>query len=78
MAASADGTWLAAQAPSIPIWDVPERKQLFSLPREPSLPNCLAWGNNRELLAVGSLDGGLVVWNIPALRAPLAQLGLDW
>jgi WD40 repeat protein len=78
MSVSADGTWLAVQAPSIPIWDVPERRLLFSLPREPSMPNYLAWGRNRDLLAVGSLDGGLVVWNIPALRVPLARLGLDW
>jgi WD40 repeat protein len=75
---SPDGRWLAIQAPSIPVWDVAARKQLFSLPIERTEPHCLAWSRNNEMLAVGSNDGGLVVWNIPALRAQLARLGLDW
>jgi hypothetical protein len=42
------------------------------------MPRALAWSSNSELLAIGSADGGLVVWNLPVLRAQLAQIGLDW
>jgi WD40 repeat protein len=75
---SSDGTWLAIQAPSIPVWDLGAKEQLFSLPYERTEPLCLAWSRNREMLAVGTHDGGVVVWNIPALRAQLSHLGLDW
>jgi WD40 repeat protein len=75
---SPDGKWLAIQAPSIPVWDVDAKKQLFTLPVERTEPHCLAWSRNCEMLAVGSNDGGLAVWSIPALRAQLARLGLDW
>ena len=42
------------------------------------MPTTLTWGAGHDLLAVGSRDGGLVVWNMPALRKQLARYGLDW
>ena len=38
----------------------------------------LAWSPNRSYLAVGSADGGLALWDLPAVRSKLARLGLDW
>jgi WD40 repeat protein len=39
---------------------------------------CLAWSPNGEQLAAGTADGGLVVWNLPRVRAQLAAIGLGW
>jgi WD40 repeat protein len=51
---------------------------LVALPRENSPVIALAWSPNRSYLAVGSADGGLALWDMPAVRSQLAGLGLDW
>jgi tetratricopeptide (TPR) repeat protein len=33
---------------------------------------------DNQLLAFGSADGGLSIWNVPKIRAQLAQIGLAW
>ncbi len=38
----------------------------------------LAWDPGGRRLALGLADGGLVIWNLPEVRAHLARLGLDW
>jgi WD40 repeat protein len=38
----------------------------------------LAWSPNRELLAVGSSDGGLFIWNLPKINRELSRIGLGW
>ena len=73
-----DGSLLAVDGPSVTIWDMKNRSLLLSLPQEQSIPRCLAWSPDRTQLAVGSSDGGLVVWNLPAIRKQLGSLGLDW
>jgi WD40 repeat protein len=77
-ALSGDGALLAADGPSVTVWDVDRRERLLALPQEQSIPRCLAWGPGGELLAVGSGDGGLVVWSLPAVRERLGTIGLDW
>jgi serine/threonine protein kinase/WD40 repeat protein len=77
-ALSGDGTLAAFQAPSIPIWDVEQRTMLFAVPTANTLPTTLAWGANRDMLAIGSRDGEVVVWHIPVLREQLRKIGLDW
>jgi hypothetical protein len=32
----------------------------------------------KEYLAVGTAEGGLVLWNLPAMRSQLAEIGLGW
>jgi WD40 repeat protein len=74
-----DGAWLASSGNrGITIWDTESHKLLLALPEERSTVVALAWSPNRELLAVGSADGGPVIWNIPRVRAQLRELELDW
>jgi WD40 repeat protein len=73
-----DGRWLAVQTPGVSIWDAETGQVLLTLPREQSLPGLLAWSRDRTRLGIGLIDGGLVVWNVPAVRRELARLGLDW
>jgi WD40 repeat protein/serine/threonine protein kinase len=79
MALSPDGTWLASshgrfftvrnQASSIP---------LIKLPEEQAVVYSFAWSPNRELLAVGSSDGGLAIWNLVKMKGQLDEIGLGW
>jgi WD40 repeat protein len=78
IALSADGAWLAQSGSSVRIWDLDKRELLLVLPEERSQPWCLAWSPDRKQLAVASSDGSLTIWNIPKIRALLAEIGLDW
>jgi WD40 repeat protein len=79
VALSSDGCWFAAQAErAVTVWDSQTRQPLFTSPEERTMPWSLAWNPSRNLLAVGTSDGGLVLWNIPMVRRQLADLGLDW
>jgi WD40 repeat protein/tRNA A-37 threonylcarbamoyl transferase component Bud32 len=77
-ALSGDSTLAAFQAPSVPIWDVERQTMLFAVPTAQTLPTTLTWGANRDMLAIGSRDGEVVVWHIPILREQLRKIGLDW
>jgi WD40 repeat protein len=79
VALSADDGWLATQGTrGITVWDMRRRELLLALPEEHDVIFGLAWSPNRELLAVSFSDGTLVIWNIPCVRARLAEIGLDW
>jgi WD40 repeat protein len=79
VALSSDGSWFAASwGRAVTVWDTQTRQPLFTLPEERSMPWSLAWNPTRDLLAVGTSDGGLALWNIPEVRTQLARLGLDW
>jgi WD40 repeat protein/serine/threonine protein kinase len=81
-ALSADGVWFAVDSGrSVTVWDMVSRKLLLELPEERGTSGTvwsLAWSPDRARLAVGSSDGGLVIWNIPKIREQLAAIGLDW
>jgi WD40 repeat protein len=79
VALSSDGSWFAAsRGRNVTVWDTQTRQLLFALPEERSMPWSLAWDPSRDLLAVGTADGGLVLWSIPEVRRQLAELNLDW
>jgi WD40 repeat protein/serine/threonine protein kinase len=81
LALSADGRHLATHAggnSSAVVWDAEQRRRLLALPAEPGIVWSLAWSPRGDMLAVGTSDGGLVLWNLPRVRAQLAQMGLDW
>jgi serine/threonine protein kinase/WD40 repeat protein len=78
LALSPDGEWLAQQGRAVRLWDLAARTHLLDLPEDRSLPWSFAWSHDRRLLAVGSADGGVVVWDLHKLRSELARLGLDW
>jgi WD40 repeat protein len=71
------GTELALSR-TITVWDTDAKKLLLALPDEQSQALAMAWSPNRKLLAIGSMDGGIGIWNIPQVRAQLAEIGLDW
>jgi WD40 repeat protein/serine/threonine protein kinase len=75
---SADGAWLAQGGPAVRVWDLQTRELLFALPEERSLPWSFAWSPDRQLLAVGSSDGALALWDVQRLHSELAELGLAW
>jgi WD40 repeat protein len=77
-ALSPDGAWYAVANRAISLWDAQTGRLLLALPRENSQVIALAWSPNRSYLAVGSADGGLALWDLPAVRSQLAGLGLDW
>jgi WD40 repeat protein len=77
-AVSRDGAWSARGGRTITLWDVDSGRQLLALPEEQSRVYALAWSPDRRRLAVGTADGGVALWSIPAIRAELARLGLDW
>ena len=58
--------------------DMTSNKLLLALPEEPSTVWSLAWSRDRELPAVGSADGGPVIWDVGNSRARLRDLDLDW
>jgi WD40 repeat protein/tRNA A-37 threonylcarbamoyl transferase component Bud32 len=78
MALSPDGSYLAQEGPRVRLWDLEHRKLLLILPDERSLPWSFAWSPNNERLAVGSSDGGLVIWDLPTIRSQLGKIGLSW
>jgi WD40 repeat protein len=79
VALSADDAWLATQGTrGVTVWDMRRRELLLALPEEHDISWGLAWSPNRELLAASFSDGTLVIWNIPRVRALLAEIGLDW
>jgi WD40 repeat protein len=77
-ALSPDGAWWARGRRTITLWDVVSGRRLLALPEEQSGVYALAWSPDGARLAVGTADGGLAVWSLPAIRVELARLGLDW
>jgi WD40 repeat protein len=60
------------------VWDAQSWRLVLVLPEEQHTVYCLAWSPGGEQLAAGTADGGLVVWNLPRVRAQLAAIGLGW
>ena len=77
IALSKGDNWLAVSGETT-VWDMHQRKLLLALPAEHGINWGLTWSPIRELLAAGFSDGSLVIWNIPRIRAGLAEIGLDW
>ncbi len=80
LAVSSRSAWLAADAlpMQISIWDLSSRQPFFVFREEPSAVNVTTWDAKGRLLAVGSKDGSLAIWNLPALQKELAGIDLDW
>src|SRR5262249_27293456 len=62
---SADGAWCAVGGRTVTVWDMAARKLLVALPDERGAIWSVGWSPNRDLLAVGTSAGDLVVWNLP-------------
>jgi WD40 repeat protein/serine/threonine protein kinase len=75
---TADGAWYAVADQTVTIWDMAAKKLLAALLLERSSAASIAWSPNRELLAVGTSDGGLEIWNLPKINAKLTEIGLGW
>jgi WD40 repeat protein len=77
-ALTADGKYLAVGNKFVTIWDTAQQTLLLLFPAERSPVWSLAWSPDGNELAIGSSDGSVAIWNIPRIRAQLAQIGLDW
>ncbi len=78
---SPDGRWLATQTPSktaVDLWDLRRGQQLLTLPERASEVWAIDWSHDGNRLAVGRSDGEIEVWDLPTVRAQLAELKLDW
>jgi WD40 repeat protein/serine/threonine protein kinase len=79
IALTPDGAWLASAGNrSVMIWDAAGQKLLLTLPEEHSSVSAVAWNPDGTRLAIGLNSGGLVIWDIPQIRAQLRMLDLDW
>jgi WD40 repeat protein len=78
LAPSRDGSRLAVSGSRVTVWDLARRKLLLALPEERGDVWALAWSPDGKLLATGSSDGALVIWDLPRVRAQLAEIGLGW
>jgi WD40 repeat protein len=78
LAVSPDGRWLAAQdtAAAIAIVDLERGEIAFTFREERCPVWALAWGPDSRRLALGLSDGGLIVWDLHAVRKSLNELGL--
>jgi len=77
-ALSPDGARFAWLGSRITVWDTASQQLQLALPESQSSIWCLALSPNRELVAIGSSDGGLEIWNLPRIRSQLATIGLGW
>jgi serine/threonine protein kinase/WD40 repeat protein len=64
-------------ASQVELWSVDTGRRLFALPPERTAIWCLAWNPAGSQLAVALSDGGLAIWNLPAIRAQLREAGFD-
>jgi hypothetical protein len=79
IALSSDGAWLASShGRFVSIWDMASGQLLVQLPEEESSIMSLAWSPNEALLAVGTFDGQLAIWDLAKIKAQLDELGLGW
>jgi WD40 repeat protein len=78
-ALSRDGAWLAVGgSKAVTVWNMNNQELVVALPEERGTVWSLAWSPDREHLAVGSSDGGLVIWNLPKINTELTRIGLGW
>jgi WD40 repeat protein/serine/threonine protein kinase len=78
-ALSPDGAWLAVGgAKAVTIWDMNKHQLLLALPEERGTIWSLAWSPNKDLLAIGSSTGSVVLWNLPRINTELTRIGLGW
>jgi eukaryotic-like serine/threonine-protein kinase len=80
IAARPAGDWLSlAQTPQqLAVYSTASRASLFVLREEQAAISAANWSSDGRLLAVGTQDGGVAVWSLPAVRRELATLDLDW
>jgi WD40 repeat protein len=79
IAVSPDGRWLAAQdtAAAVAIVDLERGEVAYTFREERCPVKSMAWSPDSRRLAVGLSDGGVVVWDLHAVRKQLTDLGLD-
>jgi WD40 repeat protein/tRNA A-37 threonylcarbamoyl transferase component Bud32 len=76
-ALSPDGAWLAVGgSKAVTVWDMNKRELVLTLPEERGTIWSLAWSPNKDLLAVGSSDGSLVIWSLAKIKTELSRIGL--
>jgi WD40 repeat protein len=79
MALSASGRWAATaeHGKGITVYDLVSDRQWLRLPPDGSDVWGLAWSPDGARLAVALSDGGVAIWELEAVRACLAELGIN-
>jgi WD40 repeat protein len=77
---SADGRYVTVvdEEGQVTLCDLLTKSVLLRLPYVESGIWSFAWDQSQQLLAVGSVDGGITLWRLDLVRRSLAQMGLDW
>ena len=58
------------------VHDLASGRRLYSLPDDPGSIWWLAWHPNGQRLAVARSDGDISLWNLTAVQAEMARVGL--
>jgi WD40 repeat protein len=77
---SPDGKHLATNAPSnaLLLFDLAHPEYLFEVGQESPAIWDLDWSPDGHRVALGLSDGGVVMWDLGAVRKQLEELGLGW
>jgi WD40 repeat protein len=79
VAFSPDGRTLAlAREPSRIALMAPETLEVFATLEVPDVLTALCFSPDGRWLSAATLDGRIQVWDLPAVRRQLADIGLDW
>jgi WD40 repeat protein len=78
-ALSPDGAWLAVGGnKALTIWDMNTHELILALPEQGGIIWSLAWSPDKNLLAVGTSQGGPILWDVPRIKSELGRIGLGW
>jgi WD40 repeat protein len=83
-AVSPDDRWVAVQNHADPrrgkqilIFDLKTEQEVLALPGERAIAWVMHWSPDARRLAVGTADGGVVVWDLEQVRAQLQEFGIS-
>jgi WD40 repeat protein len=62
----------------IRLWEVPTGRPLARWEAHDANITVLAFRPDGRTLVSGAADGMLKLWDLPAIRRELAEMGLDW
>jgi WD40 repeat protein len=79
IALSSNGaTLVSSHGNFLTIWDAASGQFLLKLPYEHNSITSFALSPDGNLLAAGTMDGGLAIWNLAKIKVQLDDIGLGW
>jgi WD40 repeat protein len=71
-------TLVSSHGNFVSIWDTASGRFLLKLPYEHSSITSFALSPDGKLLAAGTMDGGLAIWDLAKIKVQLDPIGLGW